>query len=215
VAYALGVEQIAALLTFAICAFAGASILAVWGRDLAARFRQARTREPKTDMTMGGINRHRYGAHLVHLGIVLIAVGVVGSSFYQKEIQIALDPGETVGLQGYTLTYQEYTAQELPDQHQFTALVSISRGSKTPTTLRPQKVFHWTAEQWVTEVAIHSTLARDLYLILAGLESDGLATLIVLINPLVAWLWIGAILLLAGGVIAWWPGPVAKHAKMG
>jgi cytochrome c-type biogenesis protein CcmF len=66
-------------------------------------------------------------------------------------------------------------------------------------------VYHWNVEQWVTEVAIHSTLAQDLYVILAGLEQDGLASFQVLVNPLVAWLWVGGALLLCGGIIAWWP----------
>jgi cytochrome c-type biogenesis protein CcmF len=69
----------------------------------------------------------------------------------------------------------------------------------------PEKNFHWNVEQWVTEVAIRTTLKEDLYVILAGFAEDGSATFQILINPLVVWLWIGGGLLLLGTAVAIWP----------
>jgi len=54
-------------------------------------------------------------------------------------------------------------------------------------------------------VAIRSTLREDLYVILVGVEDNGLASFRLLVNPLVVWLWIGGGLLLLGGAAAWWP----------
>jgi cytochrome c-type biogenesis protein CcmF len=139
------------------------------------------------------------------LGIVLIAIGITGSSLYQEEVQVALAPGERVDVGAYTLVYDEFVSEELPDRQRFSAMVDIERGGRKLATLRPEKAFHWNVEQWVTEVAIRYTLKEDLYLILAGFESDGLASFRILINPLVIWLWIGGAVLLGGGFIAWWP----------
>jgi cytochrome c-type biogenesis protein CcmF len=152
------------------------------------------------------VNRPRYGAHIVHLGIVLIAIGVTGSSIYQDEVQFALEPGEQVEASGYTLLYRDLISAELPDQQSYTAVVDVLRGNRQIATLHPEKDFHWNVEQWVTEVAIHSTLKEDLYLILAGFEPDELASFRLLISPLVIWLWIGGAALLLGGTLAWWPG---------
>jgi cytochrome c-type biogenesis protein CcmF len=152
-------------------------------------------------------NRRRYGAHIVHLGIVLTAVGISGSSIYQDEIQIALEVGESIDVNGYTLEYQDFDAEALPDRERFVAVVDVYRRGRLLATLRPEKSFHWNVEQWVTEVAIRATPREDLYLILASFDESSLASLRVLINPLVLWLWVGGIALMLGGVMAWWPAP--------
>lgn len=56
----------------------------------------------------------------------------------------------------------------------------------------------------------HGSLSEDLYIILAGWEKDGRATLKVLINPLMAWLWIGSYVMVAGTIFALWPGRGAE-----
>ena len=134
-----------------------------------------------------------------------MAIGVTGSSMYQDEVQIALSPGEEIEVHDYTLAYRDFVSQASPAKQLFQAVVEVSRGPRKIATLTPEKSLHWSVEQWVTEVAIRSTLKEDLYLILAGFEQDGLATFRVLINPLVAWLWVGSVALLLGGVAAWWP----------
>jgi cytochrome c-type biogenesis protein CcmF len=57
----------------------------------------------------------------------------------------------------------------------------------------------------VTEVALRMNLLRDLYVVLASLEADGLAAFQVLINPMVVWLWIGGGVLIVGTLVAAWP----------
>jgi len=84
--------------------------------------------------------------------------------------------------------------------------LGVYRDNKRIATLVPEKNFHWNVEQWVTEVAIRTSLKEDLYVILAGFDAeDGSATFQILINPLVVWLWIGGGLLLLGTAVAIWP----------
>ncbi|HUT21424.1 MAG TPA: heme lyase CcmF/NrfE family subunit [Anaerolineae bacterium] len=207
IVFALGGNEPAALVSFVVCTFVGLSLLETFYRGTVNR--RARTGEaiPLAFLKAVGSNRRRYGAHIVHLGIVLIAVGITGSSLYQEEVQVALAPGEQIDVGRYTLHYQDLISEELPDRQRFAAVVGVSNGDRQLATLRPEKAFHWNVEQWVTEVAIRSTLKEDLYLILAGSDQDGLASFRILINPLVAWLWVGGSMLLAGGVLAWWPAP--------
>ena len=202
---ALGIREALALVAFAICVFVAVSLLATFSRGMLERRR--RTGEGWLRALWGwtGTSTRRSGAHIVHLGIVLIAVGIAGSSIYQDEVHVALALGQAVDVQGYTLVYEDLASDTTSARQQFTAIVGVYRGSKKVATLRPQKDLYGNIEQWVTEVAIRSTLKEDLYLILAGLEQDRTATFRVLINPLVIWLWIGGAVLLLGGVVAWWP----------
>ncbi len=204
---ATGTRQVVAIVAFAVCAFVGVSLLLTFYRGIADRRQRTAAEEPVllAFLRLLAQQRRRYGAHLVHLGIVLIAMGVTGSSVYQQEVQIALTPGEEIEVEGYTLAYGRFVPEELPGYQRFTAVVDVQRGDRYVTELRPKKDFHWNVEQWVTEVAIHANLKEDLYLILAGFEEDGLASFRVLINPLVTWLWIGGAMLLVGGTMAWWP----------
>ena len=69
----------------------------------------------------------------------------------------------------------------------------------------PSKFTTPNSDQPVTEVAIRSTPMEDLYVILGSLQDGGLATLQILINPLMIWMWIGGGVLVLGAVVAWWP----------
>jgi cytochrome c-type biogenesis protein CcmF len=208
VAFALGARELVALVSFTICGFVALSLLATFYRGAASR--SARTGEILllAFLKALGTHRRRYGAHLVHLGIVMMAFGITGSSLYQQEVQVALAPGEQIDVGAYTLRYQDLISQELPDRQRFAAVMDVSQGNRQLAMLHPEKSFHWNVEQWVTEVAVRSTLKEDLYLILAGLDNDGLASFQILINPLVAWLWVGGGMLLTGGLLAWWPASV-------
>ena len=72
-------------------------------------------------------------------------------------------------------------------------------------TLQPERNFHFNVQQWVTETALRPTLTEDLYVLLLGLETDGLGTFDIVINPLVNWLWIGGIVATLGALAAVWP----------
>ena len=201
----LGAREVLALLSFAVCAFVVVSLLSIFYRDGRRVLREKTEGRWQALVRLLSRSRRRYGAHIVHLGVVLIAMGITGSSVYQSEVQVTLAPGETIDVEGYTLEYEGLDTEETAAQQRFAATVHVWRGGRKVATLVPEKGFHWNIEQWVTEVAIYTTPAEDLYLILAGSEEDGLAAFRILLNPLVVWLWIGGALLLCGGVLAWWP----------
>ncbi|MCJ7735681.1 MAG: heme lyase CcmF/NrfE family subunit, partial [Anaerolineae bacterium] len=209
----LGIREPLVLLAGFIGAFVGISLLTTLCQGTLARRRGSGEGIPRAFLRSVSSNRRRYGAHIVHLGIVLMAVGVTGSTVYQDEVQVALAPGESTDVHGYTLEYQDLVSEELPGQESYTAFVDVHRGDRQLEMLRPKQDYYWNIEQWVTEVAIRSTLKEDLYVILAGFDESGLATFRVLVNPLVVWLWVGGVALLLGGIMAWWPAASERNVK--
>jgi cytochrome c-type biogenesis protein CcmF len=213
VLFALGIREPYALVSFAVCAFVTATIASEFYRGLMAR------RRTKGESYLAALGRlvakgqRRYGGYIVHLAIVLIAIGVTGSSFYRNEWLVSLTPGEETAIGDYTLKYEDYTIEVLnaePETYQskmrFAATLGVYKAGRKTAALVAEKNNHWVLQNpWVTEVAIRSSLKEDLYVILGGLERDGLASFQLVINPLINWLWIGASLLFVGAAVAMWP----------
>ena len=132
-------------------------------------------------------------------------IGITGQSLYRSSQQVALEQGESVTVGPYTLQYKESGTEDTEANRRFYALLQVYQNDQPVFTLQPEKNFHWNVEQWVTEIALHTSLAEDLYVTLSSLEDDGLATFEILINPLMSWLWIGGIVLVVGTLIAIWP----------
>ena len=97
------------------------------------------------------------------------------------------------------------------------ATLSVYNQGKFVGKLTPEKYFHRSYDQGVTEVAIRSTLVEDLFVILIGSDADDSTAFKVLVNPLVSWIWIGGLIFVIGGLIAFWPerrrSPAAEQAK--
>ncbi|MBC7236199.1 MAG: heme lyase CcmF/NrfE family subunit [Chloroflexi bacterium] len=201
----MGIHEVAALISFGAGVFVVVSLTTVLVDDTLAR--HGRTGESSLRSLWRALSagRRRYCAHLVHLGIALIAVGVTGSSLYESEVQTNMARGQSVSFGGYDLVYRDLLRRPMPDHETFVAIVQVNRGGRELATLEPAKAFYPGIEQWVTEVAIRTTPRHDLYVILAGFEADGTASFRLLLNPLVVWLWVGAAALLLGGLGAWWP----------
>ncbi|MBC7224964.1 MAG: hypothetical protein H5T59_11955, partial [Anaerolineae bacterium] len=107
---------------------------------------------------------------------------------------------------GYTLRYvQPIRGMDRAKQRTAVELV-LSRDGQPLGTLVPERNFHWNVEQVVTEVALRSSWKEDLYVVLAALQDDDLATLQVQVALMVSWIWVGGFVLLAGTLLGLWPG---------
>lgn len=156
------------------------------------------------------------GGYVVHAGIALIAIGVVGSQFYAVERDLTLVLGERARVGPYVLEYSGLSLRSAPGYAVVAADVRVwSDGDAQPDfVMRPQKLLFppgGTSLGPVTRVAVAGSLLRDLYVALAGWEEDGSrVALHVRVNPLVAWIWIGGYLMLAGALLALWPGGAVR-----
>lgn len=204
----LGVREGWAVISFSVVAFVTTTIVLQMAQGVTARMRSAGENIVQATGRAVANNRRRYGGQLIHFSILLTVVGITGSQAYQTEVQVALALGDSVEVRGYTLSYVDYAYQEIEDggnKARNQAQLDVYRGNRRLATIRPERNLHSNVEGAVTEVALRSNLKEDLYVVLASLEPDGLAAFQVLINPMVIWLWIGGVVLLAGTVIAAWP----------
>lgn len=203
--FLLGIRQLFALLAFGLIAFSMATILGDLIRQAISRSRRRDESLLRAAVGLCQRNRRQYGGKLVHLAMLLIALGITGSSLYKTETLVALAPGDTHTIQGYTLQYEGTRTVDEVSRLRYVASLGVYRGTARIGTLQPEKNLHWNIEQYVTEVALRTTLAEDLYVALDWPEQDGRATFRISVYPLVIWLWIGAGLLLIGTLIALWP----------
>ncbi len=154
-------------------------------------------------------NRRRYGGYMIHLSVVLMAIGITGSYFYQQETQGTVRRGETMTVGGLTIVYEGLTERRASDDLTVSeATVAVFRDKEQIATLHPRRDFYASYNQFITIPSVRSTAADDFYVILVGWERLGQdqATFKVYHNPLINWLWLGSFLLIWGTLVAAWPG---------
>lgn len=150
-------------------------------------------------------NRRRYGGYIVHVGIVLVIVGIAVSRSFLSEGTFALRQGESASAGGYTFTVQSTARRRTDEAMTVAADVRVTRADGSfVTTLRPREHVYTSNGDIGNEIALSTTPARDIWMNLAGVR-DGVASLHVFINPMVAWIWGGGLIFLLGAVVAGWP----------
>lgn len=201
-------------LFYGIVAFAATITLLEFWRGAHARHRSTGESYPRALWALFGRNRRRYGGYLIHIGVIMLAVGVIGTQFFQVETQRNLAVGESVTITSpftgdYRLTYQGLRSLPAPEDVRRTgATLVVSRGGREIGELHPTHDFFIPQQQPMTIPAMRHSLVEDLYVIVAGWEDGGAtATFKVYVNPLANWLWIGGLVFVLGTLVAAWPDP--------
>jgi len=201
----LGASQLWAVLAVAAPGFVAGTV----GQELVRGVRaQARLSGRGVFQAAGALlwnNKPRYGAYLVHLSIALMAIGVVGSQGFKLENEVSLSPGQETTIGSYRLVYERLEDSRTATKEVVGAVVNVYSGNTLLGQMTPTKEMYKNFEQPNTEVAIRSTFTEDLYLILAGWDTNEKASFKFEVIPLVSWLWAGGYLLLLGTVVAYWP----------
>ena len=200
-----GVRQPYAVVAFGLCVLVTASIVAEWVRGTIARRRSVGDNPAVGFVRLIVANRPRYGGYIVHLAVVMVALGVVGQSFYGVQRDVALMPGESVAVEGYTLEYVDTTALAFADRTEFRTTVEVYREGELLETMHPQRTFHPAFNMASTRAAIRSTPVEDFYVVPSENREDGAAGFRILVNPLVWWMWVAGPVMVFGTVIALWP----------
>ncbi|MDO8491201.1 MAG: heme lyase CcmF/NrfE family subunit [Dehalococcoidia bacterium] len=203
--FLIGVRQWLPLAAVFFCVFVVLTIFYELARGTRARSRMKAENYGKAFFGLIWANKPRYGGYIVHIGVVLIAIGVIGSSFFQVQSEAILKPGESMSLGKYTLTYEGMDNYVTESKSITSTTLSVTNSGEPIGKMVPLKYVTPTSEQPTTEVAIRSTPVEDLYVILVGWDADGSASFKVLVNPAVAGIWVGGIVLFFGGLIAFWP----------
>ncbi len=203
VLYLSGIRQLYPFLSFTISLFVIATIFLDFYRGGRARKEITGGSFPGALWALLTRNKRRYGGYVVHLGIVLIFVGITGSAF-KMEKQITVNKGDSFEIKNYTIRYDSLARYPTANKEVVAVTLSVYNAGKRVALLTPEKNLHRGQDQPATEVAIHSTLKEDLYVILAGYEGETV-TFKVLVNPLVVWIWIGGGVMGLGTIVALFP----------
>ncbi len=152
-------------------------------------------------------NHRRYGGQVAHLGIVMLMLGIVGSSLYGVKENLSLKPGESATFAGNIIRLEKLQETREANYVAVEAVVTLTDARGTVSNILPQKrLYDKAPDQWNSEVAIQTDLKRDLYVSLAGWEENGrMVTIQAISNPLVVWIWIGGIAMSLGGLVCLMP----------
>lgn len=207
VLFSLGVRRFYALAAYIIAIFTMATIIMEIGRGTKVRHRLVGESYPFALLNLLVRNRRRHGGYIVHLGLVIMLIGITGSQVYSTNLTRTIKVGDSLTLGSYSLRYDTINGRKDGDKDVVYADFSVFKNGQYVGVVEPEKVFYPTAQdQPATVVGLRSTMQEDLYVILADWQQDGSATFKVFVNPQVAWLWYGGYVLIFGTIFALWPG---------
>jgi cytochrome c-type biogenesis protein CcmF len=205
IAFAFGFREFYALVCLILCVFVASTI----GMEFYRGARVIRARSGASliasavDLTMR--NTRRYGGYIVHVGMVLIFIGLAGTAFNrdaQKEMQL----GSTLQIGPYKLLLQSYDQKPEKNYTAERMIVEVLQDNKPLMMLYPERRFFQTSEQSGTMVAIYSTLREDLYVVYAGQSPETqLPVVHAYLNPLVKFIWLGGAVVVLGTLVALLP----------
>ena len=198
------VREFMPLLGFTLLSFVVLTILYDTGLALRARRRIAGEGIVGGLVTLARRNQRRYGGLVVHLGVVLIFMGIAGSMTYSVEREATLGLNEQMSVGNYLVRFEGLHGAQQPTHFRVEADFRVFRGTHELGILSPALKFFPTQQSPVGRAVHRSTLTEDIYLILSGFSEvdKNQATLKVLVRPLVVWMWIGGVVILLGTLLA-------------
>lgn len=235
----LGVKRPVAIFSFGVIAFVALAILEEWARGTVARHRIGENWVTAWWKLVNG-NRPRHGGYIVHISILMLGLGIIGTNFYQQRTDGALEIGQSLVIDNYRLEYVDNGNSTRPDRIAKWAEISVysidvnnyvsekaaakAQGSTGFTlddsTLRPGDRLISQIEPWhgfymdfnmaSVRSGIRSTIVEDLYVIPRDFLPDGRVSLAVSINPLAWWLWAAGPIFIIGTMVALWPQATDK-----
>jgi len=146
--------------------------------------------------------RSHYGMLLAHLGVAVFVVGVTLVKGYDAEQDANMRPGDTLALRDYVFRLDAVQGVNGPNYRAAQAKVTVTRGGKPVTVLYPERRVYTVQEQTMTEAAIDTGFARDLYVSLGDPLPDGAWLVKAQVKPFIDWIWGGCLLMALGGLLA-------------
>jgi cytochrome c-type biogenesis protein CcmF len=198
-----------ALLGYGVVAFSGFVALYEIYRGAKARVQARQEGYLTATWALFTRNRRRYGGYIVHLGVVVIGIGIIGSTVFQVRSEQALSPGQTTQIEDYTLRFDSFELARAVDGRDMTiANVTVFRDGAEVAQLRPRMDIFGNGDMPMTIAGAHSTLENDFYVLLNGFDTTSAVQtgrFWIYINPLVNLVWIGGLVLMLGTFISAWP----------
>ena len=211
---AVGLRKEYALAGFVLASFVAAGILMEWYRGARARHRNSQENYAVAFLHLIWANRPRYGGYIVHLAVLMVTLGIVGTSFFSTQKDVVLSPGESVAVDNYEIRYLGTTLIPFGNRTEFISSVEVYRDGKLVDTISPNRAFYPDFNMASTRAAIRSTPVEDFYVVPSENLPGGDVGFRILINPLIWWMWVAGPVMVLGTVIALWPEPSRVPARV-
>jgi cytochrome c-type biogenesis protein CcmF len=198
--------QCFAWLSFSLSVAVTTAILSEFYRGANVIHRQSGHNLIYSTLRLIGLNTRRYGGYVVHLGVIIIIIGLAGSAFNKStEQEMAVHDKLSVG--PYTLECTGFTQDSNDNYDSEYATLDVYKGGTKQFDMLPEKRVYRVNGQPQTMVAIHTTPLWDLYVVYEGVNPDtGQPIIKAFLNPLVVWVWIGLVVTVVGTALALVPG---------
>jgi cytochrome c-type biogenesis protein CcmF len=170
--------------------------------ELAARARLGRAGAAETLRRLRHLPRADWGKALAHSGLGLTILGIACITAWQREDIRVVRPGDSFPLGSYALRLEAVERTEGPNYTAETATLTILQGGRAVGTLHPERRIYPVQGMPTTEAAIDRSLTRDLYVALGDPQADGGWALRSYLKPFANWIWIGALVMAAGGIVS-------------
>jgi len=203
-----------ALVAFAIAAAVMTAIGSEFLRGASVISRQTGRNLVAATWLLTRRNTRRYGGYLVHIGVVVVVIGLAGSAFNRSvESEMALHDKIHIG--PYSLEQVGATQDSNDNYNSEYAVLDVYQGGKKLFEMTPEKRFYLASGQPQTMVAIHSVPEWDLYVVYEGTNPDtGQPIIKAFLNPLVGWIWLGLVVMVVGTLIALVPSLTPASASL-
>ena len=194
------------LLSFFLCSFAFMTTIREFYEPALGRAKKKNESFFRALWEVTRRSRRRFGGYTAHIGILMIAVAVTGSSAFKKQAEFVLKKGEVAAFDGYRLEYRTDRTDTFSHLQARVAEVVVRHGEKELGILEPKLNFYFRMGTSIGTPAVKTSLDEDLYLSLIKIEDDGsLIGLDVIVQPLIFWLWFGGGVMMLGVMISLWP----------
>ena len=203
-----------AVVSFAVAAAVLTAIIAEFLRGAGVISRQTNRNLFAATWLLTRRNTRRYGGYIVHIGVVVVVIGLAGSAF-NRSIESEMGLHSTMPIGPYTLTCMGFTQDSNQNYNSDYAVLDVSQGGKKVFQLTPERRFYLASGQPQTMVAIHSVPEWDLYVVYEGTNPDtGQPIIKAFLNPLVGWIWFGLVVIVFGTFVALVPSLTPATAAL-
>jgi cytochrome c-type biogenesis protein CcmF len=188
----------AALAGLALAAWAMLGVLA----DLADRSGLGKQPLSTAWRRLRYLPRGTWGYAIAHFGVGVLVAGIVVSTAWRSERIETVHPGDTIQIAGRTLNFVGVTEGDVANYRAQRAQIVVEQPGKAAMTLYPERRWYPVAQSQTSNTAIATNGFGDLYLALGDADGHGGWVLRAYYNPLVPWIWFGAILAALGGLVS-------------
>ncbi|MCH7594310.1 MAG: heme lyase CcmF/NrfE family subunit [Chloroflexi bacterium] len=219
-----GVHQLWALAGFSALSLVMSAVIEEWYRGTMAQRRAGHNFASGWWRMVNG-NRPRHGGYIVHIAIIALGIGIIGTSFFNQRADVALAPGESFTLDEYRFVYVSTGMEERPDRIAEWVNVDVFKGDELIASLTPWRAFFPQFNSVSVRAAVHNIPLvdvpfvpgylvpglEDLYIVPSEFLDDGRVVLRISINPAAWWLWASGPIFIIGTVVALWPAPTLER----